>query len=56
MKKKDNKKELNCIGYPHDDPYGLVAAWWTIFTKPKEEKKESTKKQIKEKHSSKDFY
>tara|TARA_R110002012_G_scaffold222901_1_gene394828 strand:- start:3444 stop:3707 length:264 start_codon:yes stop_codon:yes gene_type:complete len=40
------KKELNHLGYPHDDPYGLVAAWWKIFTKP-EKKNESnnTKKE-----------
>jgi len=28
------KVKLNCIGYPEDDPYGLAAAFWTIFTKP----------------------
>ena len=22
------KKELNCLGYPLNDPYGLVAAFW----------------------------
>tara|TARA_A100000172_G_C3019330_1_gene102594 strand:+ start:792 stop:965 length:174 start_codon:yes stop_codon:yes gene_type:complete len=33
------KVKLNCIGYPEDDPYGLVAAFWTIFTKPTENKK-----------------
>ena len=33
------KVKLNCIGYPEDDPYGLVAAFWTIFTKPTEDKK-----------------
>ena len=31
--------KLNSIGYPHDDPYGLIAAFWTIFTKPTENKK-----------------
>jgi hypothetical protein len=33
------KVKLNCIGYPEDDPYGLAAAFWTIFTKPKGDKK-----------------
>ena len=33
------KVKLNCIGYPEDDPYGLIAAFWTIFTKPTENKK-----------------
>ena len=23
--------ELNCIGYPHDDPYGLIAAFKKAF-------------------------
>ena len=23
--------ELNCIGYPHDDPYGLIASFWRCF-------------------------
>ena len=31
-------KELNCIGFPHDDPYGLAEAWWKIFTKPEVKK------------------
>jgi mannitol-specific phosphotransferase system IIBC component len=38
LKEDDTKKKnskLNCIGFPHDDPYGLSEAWWTIFTKPK---------------------
>tara|TARA_R100000458_G_scaffold33802_1_gene31105 strand:+ start:150 stop:416 length:267 start_codon:yes stop_codon:yes gene_type:complete len=35
-------KNLNCIGYPHDDPYGLSAAFWKIFTKPKTEKKDES--------------
>ena len=49
--KKASKKDagLNCIGYPHDDPYGLVEAWWKIFTKP-------TNKKAKPKTSAKDFY
>ena len=49
--KKASKKDdgLNCIGYPHDDPYGLVEAWWKIFTKP-------TDKKTKPKTSAKDFY
>ena len=34
--KKETKPKLNSIGYPHDDPYGLVEAWWKIFTKPTE--------------------
>ena len=25
------KKELNHLGYPHDDPYGLAAAFWKVF-------------------------
>tara|TARA_R110002020_G_scaffold318535_1_gene534199 strand:+ start:205 stop:435 length:231 start_codon:yes stop_codon:yes gene_type:complete len=33
------KVKLNCIGYPEDDPYGLAAAFWKIFTKPTEDKK-----------------
>ena len=37
--KKEKKVELNNIGYPVDDPYGLVAAFWTIFTEPTEDKK-----------------
>ena len=55
--KKVNKKDagLNCIGYPHDDPYGLVEAWWKIFTKPK---KDVTSKKTKQRtnYSAKDFY
>jgi hypothetical protein len=39
IKPKEKKVELNNIGYPVDDPYGLVAAFWTIFTKPTEDKK-----------------
>ena len=31
--------KLNCIGYPHDDPYGLAEAFWKIFTKPETENK-----------------
>ena len=31
----ENKSELNCIGFPHNDPYGLSEAFWKIFTKPK---------------------
>ena len=33
------KNKLNCIGYPHDDPYGLAEAWWKIFTKQEKAKK-----------------
>ena len=33
------KVELNHLGYPVNDPYGLAAAFWTIFTKPTEDKK-----------------
>jgi len=54
VEKKNKSKELNCIGYPHDDPYGLIAAWWKIFSKP-QGRKEAPKKD-KPKHSSKDFY
>jgi len=25
------RKDLNCIGYPHDDPYGLIAAFKKTF-------------------------
>jgi len=39
IKLKEKKVKLNCIGYPEDDPYGLAAAFWTIFTKPTEDKK-----------------
>ncbi len=39
IKLKEKKVKLNCIGYPENDPYGLVAAFWTIFTKPTEDKK-----------------
>jgi len=34
------KSKLNCIGYPHDDPYGLVEAFKRTFGW-KEEKNES---------------
>ena len=54
MMKKE--KELNCIGYPHDDPYGLVAAWWKIFTKPEVKKEKPKKDSPKKKSSAKDFY
>ena len=50
---------LNCIGYPHDEPYGLSAAFWKIFTKPKVEKKKEQPKKISskvKKQSAKDFY
>ena len=33
------KVQLNNLGYPVNDPYGLAAAFWTIFTKPTEDKK-----------------
>ena len=36
---KEKKVELNNIGYPVNDPYGLSAAFWKIFTKPTEDKK-----------------
>ena len=32
--------KLNSIGYPHDDPYGLIAAFWKAFG-GKEKKNES---------------
>ena len=55
-------KELNCIGYPHDDPYGLAAAFKKAFgfnnKKEKEKEKEKSKKistKVK-KQSVKDFY
>ena len=56
--KKVSKKDagLNCIGYPHDDPYGLVEAWWKIFTKPKEKNVTGKKTETRIKHSAKDFY
>jgi hypothetical protein len=37
LKKPKVKKELNELGFPLDDPYGLAEAFWTIFTKPKKE-------------------
>ncbi len=53
-------KELNCIGYPHDDPYGLAAAFKKAFgfNNKKEKEKEKSKKistKVK-KQSVKDFY
>jgi|TARA_Y100000401_G_scaffold87347_1_gene72809 hypothetical protein len=33
------KSKLNILGFPKDDPYGLVEAWWKIFTKPETAKK-----------------
>ena len=33
------KVKLNWIGDPEDGPYGLIASFWTIFTKPMENKK-----------------
>ncbi len=35
LQEDENKSELNCIGFPHNDPYGLSEAFWKIFTKPK---------------------
>jgi len=29
--KKKKKVELNCLGYPLDDPYGLVAAFINVI-------------------------
>ena len=29
--KKEIKPKLNSIGYPHDDPYGLIAAFKKTF-------------------------
>ena len=52
-------KELNCIVYPHNDPYGLSAAFWKIFTKPKVEKEKEQPKKVSgkvKKQSAKDFY
>ena len=55
--KKVSKKDVgfNSIGFPHNDPYGLVEAWWKIFTKPK---KDVTSKKTKQRinYSAKDFY
>jgi len=42
MQEKKNK-ELNELGYPVDDPYGLAEAWWTIFTKPEVEEEKCEK-------------
>jgi len=39
IKPKEKKVELNHLGYPVNDPYGLSAAFWRIFTKPTEDKK-----------------
>jgi|TARA_R100000234_G_scaffold1806_1_gene1538 hypothetical protein len=30
-KKKKEKVELNCLGYPVNDPYGLIAAFYRAF-------------------------
>tara|TARA_B100001063_G_C16332320_1_gene342738 strand:+ start:268 stop:402 length:135 start_codon:yes stop_codon:yes gene_type:complete len=30
-KKKKGKVELNCLGYPVNDPYGLIAAFYRAF-------------------------
>lgn len=48
--KKASKKDvgLNCIGYPHDDPYGLIAAFKLTFG--------FNTKKSKPKTSAKDFY
>ena len=32
VKKIIPKKKLNELGYPLDDPYGLVAAFWRAFS------------------------
>ena len=32
VKKIKAKKKLNELGYPLDDPYGLVAAFWRAFS------------------------
>ena len=51
-------KELNCIGYPHDDPYGLAAAFKKAFGFNNKKEKEKSKKistKVK-KQSVKDFY
>jgi hypothetical protein len=29
--KKKKKVELNCLGYPVNDPYGLIAAFYRAF-------------------------
>ncbi|BAQ91885.1 hypothetical protein [uncultured Mediterranean phage uvMED] len=29
--KKKEKVELNCLGYPVNDPYGLIAAFYRAF-------------------------
>ena len=32
VKKKNKEKvELNCLGYPVNDPYGLIAAFYRAF-------------------------
>ena len=58
--KKVSKKEdgLNCIGYPHDDPYGLAAAFKLAFGFNNKKEKDVTKQKTKQriKHSAKDFY
>ena len=52
------KSKLNCIGYPHNDPYGLAAAFKLAFgfnnKKEKDVTEQKTKPRIK--HSAKDFY
>ena len=49
---------LNCIGYPHDDPYGLIAAFKLAFGFNNKKEKDVTKQKTKQriKHSAKDFY
>jgi len=31
MIKPEIKKEINELGYPFNDPYGLVAAFWNVI-------------------------
>ena len=48
------KSKLNCIGYPHNDPYGLAAAFGFNNKKEKDVTEQKTKQRIK--YSAKDFY
>ena len=52
------KSKLNCIGYPHNDPYGLAAAFKLAFGFNNKKEKDVTEQKTKQriKYSAKDFY
>jgi hypothetical protein len=56
--KKVSKKDdgLNCIGYPHDDPYGLIAAFKKTFGFNIKKEKSKVTTEIHPFYSAKDFY